>query len=98
MLYLEIKFWEEAMKTLEFQQEIGGTASCMKIIMKATKGCGELSSNNTYSSDRFFSGLKTAEESSAEGVDYCGLLKTSRKVFFSSYVRKFNERVSGRVS
>ena len=29
---------EEAIKTLDFQQDIGGMASCMNIIMKDTKG------------------------------------------------------------
>ena len=33
------------MNTDQFQQSIGGTLAYMNIIMNATKGCGELSSN-----------------------------------------------------
>ena len=40
MLYLEIQKGKEAMKASYFQQQIGETSSCMKRIMKATKGCG----------------------------------------------------------
>ena len=42
MLYLDIQKGEEAMTTLEFQQEIGGTAACMKIMIRGTKWCGQL--------------------------------------------------------
>ena len=40
------------MNTSSFQQDIVDTPDCMKIIMKSTKGCGRLSSNDTYFSDR----------------------------------------------
>ena len=70
------------MKTSGFQQQIVGAASCMTIIMKYTKGCGQLSSNYTFFADIWFSGLKTAEEENSEGVDYCGPVKTIHKVFF----------------
>ena len=39
-LYLYIHKWKEAMKASYFVQKIGGTAAYMKLIMKATKGCG----------------------------------------------------------
>ena len=51
------------------QKYIGGTAVCMKILMMATKGCAQLTSNYTYFSDSCISGMKTAEEAMAEVVD-----------------------------
>ena len=44
----------------------------MKRLMVDTKGCDQLTSNDTYFSDRIFSGLKTAEEVMAEVVDFAG--------------------------
>ena len=38
-------------------------------------------SNDTYFSDSWFRGVKTAEEAMAEGVDYCGPVKTTHKGF-----------------
>ena len=70
------------MKTPEFQQDIRGTADCTNRIMKDTKGCGQLSSNASFFSDSWFSGLKTAEEVNSEGVYYFGPAKTSHKGFF----------------
>ena len=46
------------MKSSDFQQKIGGTSTCMKIIMKATKGCGQLSSKDTFFAGSWFSGVK----------------------------------------
>ena len=37
MLYLDIREKKEAMKVLDYQQDIGGMAACIKIIVKATK-------------------------------------------------------------
>ena len=39
-------------------------------------------SNDTYFVDIWFSGVKTAKEEMAEGVDFCGLAKTIHKGFF----------------
>ena len=47
MLYLYIKKGKEYTKTAEFQQNIGGTAVCMKRPIIATKGCYQLMSNDT---------------------------------------------------
>ena len=69
------------MKTLNFLKEIGGTASCMKRLIMATKGYGQIRSNDTYFSGIWFSGVKTAEEAMAEGVDYFGPVKTIHKGF-----------------
>ena len=69
----------------------------MKKLMRGTKGCGQLSSNDTYFADICFSGVKTAEEAIFEVVYYCRKLNTSHKVF-TSYVKKFDEIVSGGVS
>ena len=45
----------------------------------ANKRCVQLTPNDTYFADCWFSGLKTAEQMMAEGVDYCGSVKTSHK-------------------
>ena len=47
MLHLEIQKGKEAMKKLTFQSELGGTAAYMKRPAIATKGCGQLTSNDT---------------------------------------------------
>ena len=62
MLYLNIQKGKEAMKTENFQQEIGGTESCTKRIIMAKKGCVQLISNDTYFYDKWFSGVKMAKE------------------------------------
>ena len=46
-----------------------------------TKGCGQLTSNETYFADIWFSGMKTAVETMNFGVNYCGPSKTSHKAF-----------------
>ena len=71
MLYLEIQNDKKEMKTSEFQQYIGGTAACTKKLTRGTKGCVQIFSNYTYFYDSYLSGVKTADEASAEGVDYC---------------------------
>ena len=47
MLHLEIQKVEEAMKTSKFHNVLGGTTVCMKRLAVSTKGCGQLTSNNT---------------------------------------------------
>ena len=61
MLHLEIQKAKEAMKTLTFQKDIRVNSALMKRLMMATKGCGQLASNDTYFSDIWFSGVKTDE-------------------------------------
>ena len=46
-----------------------------------TKGCGQLTSNDVYFSDRRFSGVKMAGEAMDKGVDYCGPAKIIQKDF-----------------
>ena len=70
MLHLEIQKGEEAMKKSIFQSELGDTAACMERLAIATKGCGQLTSNDTYFADSWFSYVKTAEEMAAAGVNY----------------------------
>ena len=48
---------KEAMKKSTFQSELGGTAACMKRMAIATKVCGQLTSNDTYFADSWFSSL-----------------------------------------
>ena len=61
MLHLDIQKGMEAMKKSKFQSVLGGTAVCMKRLSIATKGCGQLTSNNTYFSNSWFSSVRTAE-------------------------------------
>ena len=88
MLHLDIQKGEEAMKTSKFQNVLGGTTVCMKRLAIATKGYGQLTSNDTYSSGSWFSYVKTAEDMEAAGVDYYGLVKTSHKGFFLATLEK----------
>ena len=80
MLHLEIQKGKETMKTLKFQNVLGGTTDCMKRLAIVTKGCGQLTSNNTYFADRWFSSVKTDEEMAPAGVNYCGLVKVGDNV------------------
>ena len=81
MLHLEIQKGKEAMKKSRFQSVLGGTVACMKRLAISTKECGQLTSNDTYFSDNWFSYVKTAEEMNAAGVNYCGPVKTIHKGF-----------------
>ena len=47
ILHLETKKGKESMKTLEFQKYLGGTSTRMEILSIDTKGCGQLTSNDT---------------------------------------------------
>ena len=44
----------------------------MKRLAIANKGCGQLTSNDTYFADSWFSSVKTAKEMAAVEVNYCG--------------------------
>ena len=46
------------MKSSGFQHQIEGISDFMNIIMKATKWCGQLSSNETFFDDIWFSIVK----------------------------------------
>ena len=50
---------------------------CMRRLTIATKGCGQLTSNETYFSDSWFSSVKNTEEAMDAGADYCEPVKTS---------------------
>ena len=77
------------------QQKTRGTTECMKRIMMDTKGFGQLTSNDTYFSDIWFSVVKMAEETIDEGVDYYGLLKMSHKVFCLATLEKLIKYLPG---
>ena len=53
----------------------------MKILMRDTKGCGHLTSNETYFADSYLSYVKMADGEMDDGVDHCGPVKTGHKVF-----------------
>ena len=88
MLYLEIRKGKEAMKSSDFQQQIGWTAATINRTTKATKGFVQMSSKYTFFDDSWFRGVKTAEEEMDEVVDYCRPLKTSHKGFFLDTLKK----------
>ena len=48
----------------------------------ATKGCGQMTSNDTYYNDIWFSSVKTDDELMATGAYYCRPVNTSHKGFF----------------
>ena len=88
MLHPEIQKGEEAMKTSKFQKDIGGTTAFMKRLSISTKGCGQLTSNDTYFADSWLSSVKPDEEMAAVVVDYCGTVKTSHKGFCLAMLEK----------
>ena len=61
---------------------------CMKRLAIANKGCGQLTSNDTYFADSWFSSVKTDEEMAATGVNYCGPVKTNHKGFCLATLEK----------
>ena len=61
MLYIKLQKGKEDMKTLDSQHQIVGTSSLTKRLMKNTKGCGQLTSNNTYFADSWFCGEKNSD-------------------------------------
>ena len=61
MLHLEIQKGKEVMKTSKFQKDIEITNLYMKRLSIATKGCGQLTPNNTYFAASWFSSINTAE-------------------------------------
>ena len=81
MLYLYIYKGGYEMNTYKFQHDIGGTASCMNIIMKANKGYGKISSNNNLFDYGWLSGVKKTEEENAEVLYHFWPLSTSHKGF-----------------
>ena len=82
---------KEAMETSQFQNVIRGTTERMKGLAIAKKGCGQLTSNDTYFSDSWFSSVKNAEKMVAAGVDYCGPVKTSHKEFCLAILEKLTK-------
>ena len=60
----------------------------MERLIMDTKGWVQITSNKTWFSDIWFSGVKTAEEAMAEGVDYCGTGNTRHKSFCLSTFKK----------
>ena len=57
MIYLKIQNGKEEMKSSCFQQQAIGTAAYMNIMVKSTKGCGQLSSKVTFFADIWLIGV-----------------------------------------
>ena len=91
MLHLEIQKGKEVMNKSTFQSELGGISACMKRLAITAKGCGQLTSNDTYFANSWFSSVKTAEEMAAAGVDYCGPVKTRNKEFCLATLEKLTK-------
>ena len=91
ILHLEIQKGKEATKTSQFQKYIGGTTVFMKRLAIATKGCGQLTSNETYFADSWFGSVKTYGESMDSGVHYCGPVNMSHKGFCLATLEKLME-------
>ena len=72
---------EEAMETSKPPKKIDRTTACMKRPDINTKGCGQLTSNDTHFADIWFSSVKNAEDMAAAGVDYDRPAKTIHKGF-----------------
>ena len=96
MLHLDIQKGEEAMKTSNFQKYIEGTTVCMRRLAIANKWCGQLTSNDIYFADIWFSSVKTAEEAMAVGLDHCGPVKTIHKSFCLAKLEKLMKDWPGR--
>ena len=60
----------------------------MKRLVIATKGYGQLTSNDTYFANIWFISVKTADDMAASGVNYCGPEKTSHKDFCLATLEK----------
>ena len=63
----------------------------MNRITMDTKGCGQLTSNETLFDYSWFSGVKMAEEAMAQGGDYYGPVNMSRKGFCLAKLEKLTE-------
>ena len=88
MLHLEIQKGKEDMKTSKYQKDLGGYTVFVKRLAIATKGCGQLTSNDTCFADSWISSVKTAEEAMAAGVNYFRPVKTSHKGFCLATLEK----------
>ena len=95
MLNLDIQKGEEAMKTSKPQKYLRDTTVCMEKLAIANKGCGQLTSNDTYFADSWLSSVKKSEEAMAAGVDYCGLAKTTHKGFCLAKLEKLMKYFPG---
>ena len=83
------------MKTSNFQKYLGSNTVYIKTLYIANKGCGQLTSNDTYFSDKWFSYVKSDEEAMAAGVDYCGPVNTSHKGFCLSTLENLIKYLTG---
>ena len=61
----------------------------------ATKGCDQLTLNETFFSHSWFSGVNTAEYVMTEGVYYCGPVKTNHKGFYLDILEKLMKDCPG---
>ena len=69
------------MKTESFYKEIRYTAACMNMIEKDTKASEKLS-NDTFSSDIWFSVVKIMEETNEWRIYYYGHDNTSQNILY----------------
>ena len=79
---------EGGYKYVKASNFLGGTTACMKRPAIDTKGCGQLTSSDTYFADSWFCSVKTAEEMAAAGVNFCGPVKTIHEGFCLATLEK----------
>ena len=79
----------------ELQKNLRETNACMKRIAMDTKGCVQLTSNDTHFSDSWFSGVETDQDAMAAGVDSCGTAKTIHKGFCLATLEKLIRDCTG---
>ena len=80
MSYIEIQRGKEEMNIYKFQQYIGGNAVFMKRLMRSTKVCDKLTSNDNYFADIWFSGVVIDDKGINEGLYYYRKVKVIHKV------------------
>ena len=82
------------MKTSKFQQDIGGTVACTKIISRVTKFCGQMSSNGTCVIIDILVQLKQIRRQATRGwIVVCLLRKFTRNF---AYIHWKHQQNSGR--
>ena len=82
-IFIEVQRGKEGMKHSKYQQEIGATAECNKIIMEATKGiCQNSIKGGTkycFLFDSWLASKKASEAAMEVGANLIGMVKTNNK-------------------
>ena len=83
------------MKHSKYQQDLGATASCTKIMMEATKGIGQKSikggTKDGFIFDSWFASKKAAESVMEVGAKLIGMVKKNTKGFCKETIEKLTK-------